>query len=239
MPTTRRFRCSAPGAGKTKTGRQWVYLRDERPHAGTAPPAVLYRYTPDRKGEHCRAELARFIGWLHADGYAGFGRLYEIAGMRSSDTGLLQGPPRVAEVACWAHVRRGFFDEYASHQSAIAKEALDRIGALFDIERLIAGTAARDQANRAPANGAAEDRRAGDMARRTAADAARQERSRRRHPLCPLALACAHPLPRRRSPGDSEQRRGKPNQAGWLSGEKTGCSQAATPEVSARLRSTR
>jgi transposase len=62
----------APGAGRTKTGRQWVYLRDERPHAGSAPPAVLYRYTPDRKGEHCRAELARFVGWLHADGYAGF-----------------------------------------------------------------------------------------------------------------------------------------------------------------------
>jgi transposase len=129
----------APGAGKTKTGRQWVYLRDERPHAGTAPPAVLYRYTPDRKGEHCRAELAQFVGWLHADGYAGFGRLYEIAGGRSADAALLQGPPRVAEVACWAHVRRGFFDEYASHKSAIALGALDRIGALFDIERAIAG----------------------------------------------------------------------------------------------------
>jgi transposase len=128
----------APGAGQTKTGRQWVYLRDERPHAGTAPAAVLYRYTPDRKGEHCRAELARFVGWLHADGYAGFGRLYEIQGARSG-TALLQGPPRVAEVACWAHVRRGFYDEYASHKSAIAKEALDRIGALFDVERLIAG----------------------------------------------------------------------------------------------------
>ena len=128
----------APGAGKTKTGRQWVYLRDERPHAGAAPPAVLYRYTPDRKGEHCRAELARFVGWLHADGYAGFGRLYDIAGARG-ETALLQGPPRVAEVACWSHARRGFFDEYASHNSGIAKEALDRIGALFDIERLIIG----------------------------------------------------------------------------------------------------
>jgi len=128
----------APGAGKTKTGRQWVYLRDERRHAGTAPPAVLYRYTPDRKGEHCRAELARFVGWLHADGYAGFGRLYEIAGARG-ETALLQGPPRVAEVACWAHVRRGFFDFHAANGSAIAKEALDRIGALFDVERLIAG----------------------------------------------------------------------------------------------------
>ena len=129
----------APGAGKTKTGRQWVYLRDERPHAGTTPPAVLYRYTPDRKGEHCRKELANFTGWLHADGYAGFGRLYEIAGARSAGADLLQGPPRVAEVACWSHVRRGFFDDYAAHKGVIAKEALDRIGALFDSERLIAG----------------------------------------------------------------------------------------------------
>ena len=101
----------APGAGKTKTGRQWVYLRDERPHAGPCgthasgmtPPAVLYRYTPDRKGEHCRTELAQFVGWLHADGYAGFGRLYEIEGAGD-------GPARVAEVACWAHARRGFFE---------------------------------------------------------------------------------------------------------------------------------
>jgi transposase len=82
----------APGAGKTKTGRLWVYLRDERPHAGIAPPAVLYRYTPDRKGEHCRKELANFTGWLHADGYSGFARLYEIAGARSADAILMQGP---------------------------------------------------------------------------------------------------------------------------------------------------
>lgn len=124
----------APGAGKTKTGRLWVYLRDERPHAGTAPSAVLYRYTPDRKGEHCRKELAGFTGALHADGYSGFDKLYRIA-----DAYLMQGPPRVAEVACWSHVRRGFFDDYASRKSPIAKEALDRIGALFDIERPIKG----------------------------------------------------------------------------------------------------
>lgn len=122
----------APGAGKTKTGRQWVYLRDERPHAGTAPPAVLYRYTPDRKGQHVQAELARFVGWLHADGYAGFGKLYEVGGGA-------EGPPRIAEVACWAHVRRGFIDIFKSNASPLAKEALDRIGALFDIERTIAG----------------------------------------------------------------------------------------------------
>lgn len=128
----------APGAGRTKTGRQWVYLRDERPHGSAAPPAVLYRYTPDRKGEHCRAHLAKFTGWLHADGYAGFGKLYEIAGASSSPLPLA-GPPRVVEVACWAHVRRGFFDEAKSSGSPIAREALEKIGALFDIERLIAG----------------------------------------------------------------------------------------------------
>jgi transposase len=136
----------APGAGRTKTGRQWVYLRDERPHGSTAPPAVLYRYTPDRKGEHCRAQLASFSGWLHADGYAGFGKLYEIAGASTSPLPLA-GPPRVAEVACWAHVRRGFFDEAKGSGSPIAKEALDKIGALFDIERLIKGAPPEQRRN--------------------------------------------------------------------------------------------
>lgn len=120
----------APGNGKTRTGRLWVYLRDERPHASPAPPAVLYRYTPDRKGEHCRTHLALFRGHLHADGYSGFQELYESAqGMSAA----------VTEVACWAHARRYFFDVHRQNGSPIAKEALDKIGALFDIERLIAG----------------------------------------------------------------------------------------------------
>lgn len=120
----------APGNGKTKTGRLWVYLRDERPHAGPAPPAVLYRYTPDRKGARCRAHLASFAGHLHADGYAGFGELYESIGAE---------PAAVTEVACWAHVRRKLFDVHKATGSTIAREALDRIGALFDIERTISG----------------------------------------------------------------------------------------------------
>ena len=120
----------APGNGKTKTGRFWVYLRDERPHAGAAPPAVLYRYTPDRKGEHCRDHLASFAGHLHADGYSGFSELY---------AGKQNRPASVTEVACWAHARRKFFDVHKSNGSPIAKEALDKIGALFDIERAIAG----------------------------------------------------------------------------------------------------
>jgi hypothetical protein len=136
----------APGAGRTKTGRQWVYLRDERPHGGTAPPAVLHRYTPDRKGQHCRAEFADFIRWLHADGYAGFGKLYEIAGASSSSLPLA-GPPRVAEVACRATCARGFFDEAKGSGSPIAKEALARIGAPFDIERQIVGAPAEQRRN--------------------------------------------------------------------------------------------
>ena len=120
----------APGNGKTKTGRLWVYLRDERPHAGPAPPAVLYRYTPDRKGEHCRAHLAPFRGHLHADGYSGFQELYASAQAM---------PAAVTEVACWAHARRYFFDVHHKNGSPIAKQALDKIGALFDIERAIAG----------------------------------------------------------------------------------------------------
>jgi transposase len=105
-------------------------LRDERPHAGAAPPAVLYRYTPDRKGEHCRDHLASFAGHLHADGYSGFAELY-----RDKDA----KPACVAEVACWAHVRRKFFDIHKSNGSPIAKEALEKIGSLFDIERATAG----------------------------------------------------------------------------------------------------
>jgi hypothetical protein len=120
----------APGHGKTKTGRLWIYLRDERPHAGPAPPAVLYRYTPDRKGERCREHLGAFRGHLHADGYAGFAELYESGEGR---------PANVIEVACWAHVRRKFFDVHKGNGSPIARQALERIGALFDIERTIAG----------------------------------------------------------------------------------------------------
>jgi transposase len=81
----------APGTGKTKTGRLWVYLRDERPHGGQVPPAVVCRYSPDRKGEHPRIHLAGFRGFLQADGYAGFGPLYE------SKAGQ---PALATEVAC-------------------------------------------------------------------------------------------------------------------------------------------
>jgi transposase len=120
----------APGTGKTKTGRLWVYLRDERPYGGPSPPAVIYRYSPDRKGEHPQAHLAGFRGFLQADGYAGFGPLY---------AGAEGQPATVSEVACWAHVRRKIYDIHVATQAPMAAEALERIGRLFDIERAAMG----------------------------------------------------------------------------------------------------
>jgi hypothetical protein len=114
-----------PGLGRTKTGRLWTYVRDQRPHEGRRPPAAVFFYSPDRKGEHPKAHLKNFKGILHADGYAGFKAVFE--------TG------KVTEAACWAHVRRKFFDVHAATASPIAKGALDRIGALYDIERHIRG----------------------------------------------------------------------------------------------------
>ena len=115
----------APGTGKTKTGRLWTYVRDERPFAGTRPPAALFFYSPDRKGEHPQAHLKEFRGTIHADGYAGFNELF------ASD--------RIFEAACWAHVRRKFFDVYTANGSPIAKEALERIGRLYQVEKEING----------------------------------------------------------------------------------------------------
>lgn len=120
----------APGAGKTKTGRLWVYLRDERPFGAQSPPAVVYRYSPDRKAEHPRAQLANFHGFLQADGYSGFGPLYEAANGQ---------PATVTEVACWSHVRRYFYDLHVATNAPIAGEALQRIGQLFDVERTAMG----------------------------------------------------------------------------------------------------
>src|ERR1700750_336779 len=115
----------APGTGKTKTGRLWTYVRDERPFAGSRPPAALFFYSPDRRGEHPQTHLKDFRGVIQADGHAGFNDLYR------------QGA--VTEVTCWAHVRRKFFDVHAATGSPIAKEALDRIGQLYAVEKIING----------------------------------------------------------------------------------------------------
>jgi transposase len=115
----------APGLGRTATGRLWVYVRDDRLFAGSAAPAAAYFYSPDRGAKHPTMHLARFTGFLQADGYAGFEGLYNPARTK---------PGPITEVACWAHCRRKFYDVWEATQSPVAKEALDRIGEIYVVE---------------------------------------------------------------------------------------------------------
>jgi len=122
----------APGNGKTRTGRLWAYVLDERPWQGGRTPAAYYRFSPDRKGERPRDHLAGFRGVIQADAFAGYEAL-----ARSAESG--RGPPRLIHAACWAHARRKFYDVFESTKSPIAEEALKRISELYAIETEIAG----------------------------------------------------------------------------------------------------
>jgi len=115
----------APGMGKTRTGRLWTYVRDDRPSGSTDAPAVWFTYSPDRKGEHPQQHLKHFKGILQADAYAGFNKLYE--------GGSIQEAP------CMAHIRRKFYDLMEAHKSPLATEAIDRIAHLYAIEKEIRG----------------------------------------------------------------------------------------------------
>lgn len=120
----------APGTGRVKTGRFWVYARDDRPWQGPDPPAVIYAYASDRKGERPAGHLRDFRGVLQVDGYAGFERL--AAGNR------------VVLAACWSHARRRFYD-LAEGGSPIAADALRRIARLYAIEDRIRGRTADER----------------------------------------------------------------------------------------------
>ena len=129
--------------GKTDTGRLWVYVRDDAPFAGPAPPAALFHYSRDRRGTHPRAHLASWTGILQADAYGGYGELYRDG----------REPAPVLEAGCFAHARRKFFEladvEAAARKKSrgertgqiypIALEAVQRLDAVFDIERAING----------------------------------------------------------------------------------------------------
>ena len=119
----------SPGRGRTKTGRLWVYVRDDRASGSPDAPAAWLRYSPDRKGEHPQAHLKDFKGVLQADAYAGFAKLYA-----SGD---------IIEASCWAHARRPFWDLHESQgrvAGSVAEQALRRIGALYAIEADIRGS---------------------------------------------------------------------------------------------------
>src|ERR1700704_3592612 len=82
--------------GKTDTGRCWVYVRDDRPFGGRGPPAAMFYYSRDRKGEHAQAHLADYAGIFQADAFGGYNRLYEAD----------RKPGPILEAACWVHARR-------------------------------------------------------------------------------------------------------------------------------------
>src|SRR5215470_3966259 len=116
MSTTRRCRFSRQAPARPRPA-DYGPMFAMSGHSLVRPPAALFFYSPDRKGEHPQGHLKDFRGVIHADGYAGFNELF-VGG-------------RIAEAACWAHVRRKFFDVHAATGSPIAKEALDRIGQLY------------------------------------------------------------------------------------------------------------
>jgi transposase len=129
--------------GKTDTGRIWVYVRDDKPFGGPAPPGAVFYYSRDRAGEHPQAHLASYSGILQADAYGGYGKLYEPG----------RSPGLILEAACWVHARRPFFvmadlAENARRKaqgkkpaviSPLALEVVRRIDQLFEIERAING----------------------------------------------------------------------------------------------------
>ena len=135
--------------GKTDTGRCWVYVRDDRPFGGRAPPAAMFYYSRDRRGEHPEAHLASYAGILQADAYSGYNGLYEVD----------RKPGTILEAACWGHARRPFFVLAdlvgSSHRksqgttpvpiSPLALEMVRRIDALFEIERSINGKSADER----------------------------------------------------------------------------------------------
>lgn len=117
-----------PGRGKTRTGRLWVYVRDDRNAGLTEPPAVWFSYSADRKGEHPQRHLAGYRGVLQADAYGGYDALYESG--------------RITEAACMAHARRKIHDEHVRRPTEMTNEALKRTGALYAIEAEIRGSRA-------------------------------------------------------------------------------------------------
>ena len=121
--------------GKTVTGRLWTYVRDDQPFGGPDPPAAIFYYSRDRRGEHPNKHLAGYAGILQADAYAGFNDLYH--------PGRKPGP--LTEAGCWAHGRRKLFDLAKVARAPLAAEAVRRIDAIFDVERSINGLPAEQR----------------------------------------------------------------------------------------------
>ena len=132
---------------RTDIGRIWTYVRDDRPFGGPAPPAAVFHYSRDRRGEHPCDHLTHYGGILQADAYAGYNELFKSG----------RAPGAVTRALCWAHARRKFFvladvatqvkrkPNLAPVVSPLALEAVTRIDRIFDIERGICGKTADER----------------------------------------------------------------------------------------------
>ncbi len=120
-----------PGRGRTKTGRLWVYARDQRGWSGPEPPAAICFYEPDRKAERPKSHLSTYRGILHVDGYAGFEQL--------------TADGKITLAACWAHTRRKFYEIAQADGSPIAVEAVRRIADIYALEAQVRGRPPADR----------------------------------------------------------------------------------------------
>lgn len=196
--------------GKTDTARLWVYVRDDKPFAGADPPAALFHYSRDRRGQHPQAHLATWSGILQADAYGGYNELYR--------EGRAPGP--VLEAGCFAHARRKFFEladvegaarkksrgQRASMIYPIALEAVQRLDAVFDIERGINGKTATERRVIRQELSAPLMTELHTWLFMQVAKLARS-RSDQGLPLHAAALGSVHPVPRRWSHLHHQQRR--------------------------------
>jgi len=118
--------------GRTVNGRLWNYVRDDGPFGGSTPPAVWFRYSRDRKGEHPADHLTGWTGIVQSDAYAGYNILAKPG----------RQPAPVVSAGCRAHGRRGLFKIAERDKAPLAIEAVRRIDAIFEAERAINGTSA-------------------------------------------------------------------------------------------------
>src|ERR1700736_1770299 len=124
-----------PGRGRTKTGYFWAVARDDRPWSGTDPPAVAYTYAPGRGAVHALKLLETYRGIVQCDGYAAYKNIADAAYLGEA----------ITLAFCWAHLRRKFFDIAKGGSAPIASEALERIAALYAIEKTIRGRSADER----------------------------------------------------------------------------------------------
>lgn len=199
----------APGLGKTKTGRLWTYVRDDRPAGDNTPAAVWFAYSPDRKGEHPQAHLKKFIGTLQADGYAGFDQVYE--------TGRIE---EAAGLGSLRHAGGGGGDQRSLSQriaavdefvSAVGEAAAQAAGGEQDAAGVQPAIDAAGPAQAVPGSGSGESGGAGEIAPAVGSAGAQPDDRRQAGTHCALGQPPAESTRRREHPGG----RGGEHQRRW------------------------